>query len=99
MTAVAIDWDDTLVTNGDWLPGAERALIGLRRARYEIIIHSCRAAWPEGRAEIEAKLASARLSGLRLEAKPDALAYIDNRAIHFDDWVTVLRQLRTMEAR
>jgi len=107
VNTVAIDWDDTLVGSskhpkGRWLPGAPAALLGLRRARYELVIHSCRAGWPEGRDEIAAMLATIGFRGgeLRIEPKPEALCYGDDRAIPFTgDWTTALKQIRALEAK
>ena len=98
---VAIDWDDTLVGYkkyepvGDWLPGAVDALRELRRRRLTIVIHSCRANYDEGRAEILAKLAEIGMhesSRLRIaEGKPLAVLYIDDRGHQFDgDWSKAL---------
>lgn len=99
MPSKCIDWDDTLVgykkygTPGEWLPGAQDALRRLKKRGYVVIVHSCRASWPEGRAEIEAKLAEAgfRLgSKLQIEPKPLADEYIDDRATHFSgDWAGI----------
>jgi ribonucleotide monophosphatase NagD (HAD superfamily) len=100
--AVAVDWDGTLVHGDTWLPGAERALLGLRRSRYEIIVHTVRAGWPQGREQIAAKLDSLgfRENEVRIEAKPDALCYIDNRGYRFTgDWQDALRHLASLEAK
>jgi hypothetical protein len=97
---VAVDWDHTLVEGGDWLPGAERALIGLRRGRYRIIVHSSRATYDQGRQEIAAKLSSIGFheNEVRIEPKPEAILYIDDRAYRFDgDWPAALRHLRSLE--
>ena len=102
MTTVAIDWDHTLVQDGGWLPGAERALLGLRRHRYRLVIHSSRARFPEGKVEIAAKLASLgfREGEVEIEAKPDAIVYIDDRGYRFTgDWAAALRHLRALEGR
>lgn len=99
MPTVCVDWDDTLVgykkygEPGEWLPGATLALRKFKRAGFTVVIHSCRALWPEGRAEIEGKLREANLRlGSRLKihdelGKPLAVAYIDDRGVRFDgDW-------------
>jgi hypothetical protein len=106
---VCIDWDDTLVgykkhgVHGDWLPGAQDALRFLKRRGYTVIIHSCRANWPEGLAEITGLLEAAGFKlGSRLSihtgaGKPLGVAYIDDRAIPFaGDWAPVLSALRTI---
>lgn len=97
MPTVAIDWDDTLVgykkygEPGAWLPGAPRLLRKLRSEGYAVTINSCRANWPEGRVEIETKLATIGLglsSRLKIaEGKPLAVVYVDDRAFRFrGDW-------------
>lgn len=96
MPTVCIDFDDTLVgykkygTPGEWLPGACAALRFFRKKRYTIVIHSCRAQWPEGRAAIVAKMKEIGFneSGrFRIEEKPLAVCYIDDRAREFKgDW-------------
>lgn len=94
MATVAIDFDDTLVgykkygTPGEWLPGACEALRFFRNHDYSIIIHSCRASWPEGRAEIVAKLKTIGFtegagSRMSIEPKPYADMYIDDKGVHF----------------
>lgn len=93
---LAVDWDDTLVDaqTQEWLPGARTAIIQLRIRGYEPFIHTCRANWPEGLASIEAKLAAERLS-IRVEAKPYADFYIDDKAVPIldGDWQAVLRSV------
>lgn len=101
-----MDWDDCLVdvTTQEWLPGA---LVALRRLLCEnraVIIHTCRANWPEGLAQIEAKLDEsltkqwrAAFRGLRIIGKPSADAYIDNLAVRFTgDWPRALREAATV---
>lgn len=89
---VAVDWDDTLVDakSQEWLPDALEALRRLLRDGHRVIIHTCRANWPEGLASIEAKLEQAGVSGVRVwteHGKPHAHLYVDNLAVRFDgDW-------------
>lgn len=79
---VALDWDNTLVNTQtqDWLPGARTAIRSLQARGYDVLIHSCRANWPEGLAAIKAKLAEAHLN-LSVHAKPDAAFYVDDKAL------------------
>ena len=102
MPTVCCDWDDTLCGYKKhppgWLPGAKEALYTLKRLGLTVVIHSCRANWPEGLAEIETTLAEA---GFRLNSKlkihtgpgkPQGIAYIDDRAVRFDgNWGAALR--------
>jgi len=102
VTTVAIDWDHTLVENGDWLPGAERALLGLRRHGYRLAIHSSRALHPEGKVQIAGKLGTLgfREGEVEIMAKPNAIVYIDDRGYRFaGDWAAALRHIRTLEGR
>jgi hypothetical protein len=108
MPSVAIDFDDTLVgykkyPRGEWLPGAKLALKRLKRRGYTIVIHSCRLSWPEGRQEVIGILEAAGFQlGSRLKlhdgpGKPLAVAYVDDRGVHFDgDWPAALRRIKEL---
>lgn len=106
---VAVDWDDTLVDarTQEWLPGAKAALHQLLSEFRTVIIHTCRANWPEGLAQIEAKLAEAAPwrsaiaeERIRIEPKPRADFYIDNQAIRFErSWPSALLAMRARRAR
>jgi hypothetical protein len=98
---VAVDWDGTLVDakTQEWLPGSVHALgVLLARCR-TIIVHTCHANWPEGRAAVEAKLeevvarpwTTSLGERLRVEPKPAADFYIgDNYLHHGGDWSETL---------
>lgn len=96
---VASDWDGTLVDSKtqDWLPGALEALKRLLRDGHRVIIHTCRANWPEGLASIEAKLALAGVRGAHVwtgAGKPHAHIYVDNQAVTFEgDWAPILTHI------
>jgi hypothetical protein len=102
---VAVDWDDVLVDakTQEWLPDAPTALTQLLAEYHTVIIHTCRANWPEGLAQVEAKLEETiakpwRTSlgdRLKIVGKPLADVYIDDRARRFEgDWHTLLSNLR-----
>lgn len=97
MPTVCIDWDDTLVgykkfgEPGEWLPDACAALRFFKKHGWTVVIHSCRASWPEGLAEIRAKLLtigvreSARVKIHTEPGKPLAMAYIDDRGLRYEE--------------
>lgn len=91
---VAVDWDDTLVDakTQEWLPGAQAALESLLAQFKTVIIHTCRANWPEGLSSIEAKLAPFR-HDIRIVGKPLADVYVDDRAVRFTGWPATLAEL------
>ena len=93
---IAIDWDNTLVTspNGPWLPGAQDALTYLNN-RHNLVIHTCRANWPEGLQAITERLHEHRLTIPihTTPGKPHAHAYIDDRAIPFTGWPATLHTI------
>lgn len=96
---VATDWDGTLVDTKtqEWLPGALDALKTLLREGHRVIVHTCRANWPEGRSSIEGKLESIGLrpAGRKLSVvgKPLADVYVDDRAVRFAGWPATLRDI------
>lgn len=104
---LCIDWDDTLVDakTQEWLPGAAEAFRLLLTQWRTVIVHTCRANWPEGVAQIEAKI-EADIAGkpwqthiapagrIQIVGKPSAEAYIDNLAVRFTgDWQKTLGEL------
>jgi hypothetical protein len=93
----ASDWDDTLVDakTQEWLPGAEHALGVLVGRCRRLVIHTCHANWPEGRASVEAKLdtvlAGPARAQVSVEGKPNADFYIGNNYFAFaGDWSATL---------
>lgn len=104
MVTLAVDWDDTLVDarTQEWLPDAVLALRELQALGYKLILHTCRANWPEGLASIEAKLSQAALSiPVHVGAgKPSADKYIDNQGITFPGtWSPILAHFRALSAQ
>ena len=96
---MAIDWDGTLVdSDGEWQPGAVNALRWLQRHGHKVIIHSSRASWEGGQLQIQEKLAGAWLLGwgeVQIAAKPEADIYIDDRAVTYTDWATMIARMRS----
>lgn len=95
MKTVAVDWDGVLVGGGqEWLPGAVDGLHALAR-RHKVIVHTCRANWPEGRQSVLSRLAEAGFSSLDVYPKPEAAVYLDDRALRFTgSWDGVVKQIR-----
>lgn len=96
---VCVDWDGTLVDtqSQQWLPGAQAFLHGLLARGYRVVVHTCRANWPEGLASVEAKLEDARLRPphVTVAGKPAAVAYVDNLAVRFEgDYQPILREIQ-----
>jgi hypothetical protein len=91
---LALDWDSTLVNaEGAWLPGARETLMGLLR-HHRVVIHSARANWDGGKAQIEAMLPKhEHLRGVY--GKPLADLYIGDGYMNFaGDWQPILDEIR-----
>jgi len=110
MNTIAVDWDGTLVDpkTQAWLPGAKVALHQLLSQHRHVIIHTSRANWLEGRVSVESKLAEAVArpwetslgERLKIEPKPNADVYVDDRAIRFTgNWLAALRQINLLEEK
>lgn len=73
--------------------GAQRFLLDLKHAGYEVVICSTRAAEPEGRAAISEWLLRHQFPlDLKVQhGKPPALVYLDDRALRFEGppWPTI----------
>lgn len=101
---VAVDWDGTLVDprTQEWLDDAYGSgmrgnmLLRLLLERCgAVIVHTCRATWPEGLAQVEAKLDETltlqwRSLPLTIVGKPLADFYLDDRA---RDWPGLVAEL------
>lgn len=88
---VAVDWDDCLVDakTQEWLDDAQLFLRHQLAAGRRVIVHTCRANWPEGRESVKQQLAAAHLDhpDLSVVGKPEADVYVDNLAFRTTgDW-------------
>ena len=91
MAAVCVDWDGTLWRDGDWLPGGLVALAQFQHDGLRVVVHTARASYDEGAAEVRRQLELVGLAAVEVVAKPDAVAYVDDRAVVFDgDWYRAL---------
>jgi hypothetical protein len=99
---VAVDFDDTIAIHvfGTVVPasGVVDALTMLQEAGYKILIHSARAweEWPDRDyriKEMEKLLAEWGVPYDDVyvgEGKPGAMAYVDDRGVHFDNnWLDI----------
>lgn len=76
---------------GKPVPGAKEALEGLLTAGHGIIVHSVKAHSPWGQRAIYDWLRYFGFPDVDITAiKPDADAYIDDKAIRFQDWPMTL---------
>lgn len=81
------------------IPGARAALIRLRK-KYWIYIFSARAHSQREKDVIAKWLRKNKIPFDEVvNHKPVAFAYIDDRAIHFDNWKQALGQLKEMEVK
>ena len=103
---LAVDFDGTIIVEGSGLsrerlskPAVAGAVDAIRRLNAEgwrIVVFSCRARDEQGRAQITNWLTRYGLVVLVEDItaqKPWAKHYIDDRAIAFDNWASVLERL------
>lgn len=92
----SVPWKSVEIIEGKPMPGIRKTFDILRERGYRIVIHTCRAITPEGRAAVIHWLI---VQGLikYVEAvtaqKPIAKCYIDDRAIHFDGCDDLVNQI------
>lgn len=82
MAVLAIDWDNTLFAEKEWLPGAKDAIRLFREKGHKVLIHSCNASDWIIRQIDEAGLVVDHVCG-KDQGKPLADLYIDDKGYHF----------------
>lgn len=88
---IAVDFDGVIAQHGKLMPMARDGLQELIDRGYRVIIHTLRARTTSGRAHVIEWMNNYDLPYHDVTAmKPPALAFIDDRAIHFTNWREVL---------
>lgn len=84
-------WVDGSQCTGSLMPGAKDAITVLAR-RYNVVVCSARCAAPGGTAAIKGFLSKHGINVHDIShTKPNAIAYVDDRAVPFDgDWTYTL---------
>lgn len=84
MAVVAIDWDNTLMSGKEWLPGAKEALKRLREEGHKVIIHSANdPKWIED----NLRNAGIAVDGIWTKpGKPNCDLFIDDKGLRFTSW-------------
>lgn len=89
---IAVDFDGVINERGTLIPMAREGLQELIDRGYRVVIHTLRARSSSGRATVIDWLNKYDLPYHDVTAvKPPALAFIDDRAIHFTNWPEVLK--------
>jgi hypothetical protein len=87
---IAIDFDDTLTA-----PGGIEALVTLRERGYGLVIHTANADHDGIRSWLRERWpAVAGPIPPVTDVKPQAVAFIDDKAVRFTDWVAILEAFR-----
>jgi hypothetical protein len=102
---ILVDMDDTIcheLPNGEMgepMEGVKEALTKLKEQGFEIVIFSHRANDEHGTDEIKTYLDSHEIpyDSIFQGEKPLGKYYIDDRAIHFDSWDSVLKQIENSD--
>lgn len=84
MAVLAIDWDNTLMSGDEWLPGAQDALKRFKEEGHKIIIHSCNSpTWVAHHLEEAGiRVDYIWVGNSDLSGKPLADLYIDDKGYH-----------------
>src|SRR5579864_4530655 len=98
---ILVDMDDTICHEtsdnecGEPMEGVKEALTKLKEQGFEIVIFSHRADEKHGEDEIKKYLEVHEIpyDSIFQGEKPLAKFYVDDRAIHFDNWNSVLKQI------
>lgn len=89
---ISVDFDGVINDRGQLMPMAREGLQELIDRGYRVVIHTLRARSAGGRASVIDWLNNYDLPFHDVTAvKPPALAFIDDRAIHFTNWTEVLK--------
>lgn len=89
---IAVDFDGVISEKGRVMPMAREGLQELIDRGYRVIVHTLRARTVNGRAHVIEWLNAYDLPYHDVTAvKPPALAFIDDKAIHFTNWTEVLK--------
>ena len=91
---IAVDFDGVIYDRGREVPGANYALQEIIDRGYRLVIHTLRARTPSGTSYVAEWLDEHDLPYHDITAiKPDAICYIDDRAVHFTAWYEVLPEI------
>lgn len=94
LPAIAIDFDGVIAFRGHEIPQARESIEQLLDRGYRVIIHTLRARTPSGAAHVRDWLDNHDIQYHEVTAlKPNALFFIDDRAIRFDIWPQALNEV------
>lgn len=94
LPTLCIDFDGVICDQDELITGAKPAIEALVNHGYRVIIHTIRARTKQGRAKVMMWLDVRDVPYHDVTAfKEPAMAYIDDRAIHFDDWTQAMAEI------
>ena len=98
---VSLDFDGVISTKapgkrlGTLMEGAKEALDDLEESGYTLVIHTLRAKTEKGKEAVENFLDYYELPYNDVtNLKPDAIIFIDNKAIRFESWPQTIRDFK-----
>ncbi len=94
---LAVDFDLTICSDSSFgkpMDGAAQKLKWLKTRGHELVVHTCKANTPAGRDAIESWLLRNGIRANRVAGKIQADVYLDDKALHFEDWEQVWNALR-----
>lgn len=95
---VAVDFDGVICDRDELIPGTLAAMASLVDLGYRVVVHTLRARTPSGLERVIEWLDERDVPYHEVTAiKPNAVVFVDDRALHFDNWGQALQDINRLQ--